>query len=79
MKKSTRRNFIKTVSVVGLSIPLLSPEKVFGQLLDLFAFESPFMKAIMQKDYPQLTSLWVDSLGKNKTAANPILIGNKNI
>ena len=77
MKKSTRRNFIKTVSVAGLSIPLLSPEKVFGQFLNSFAFESPFMKAVMQKDYPQLTSLWVDSLGKNKTAANPILRGNK--
>ena len=73
MKKSTRRNFIKSVSVLGATIPLLKPNEIFGQFNDEFVFQSPFMKAGMQKDYPQLTSLWIDSLGKNKVADNPLL------
>lgn len=77
MKTSTRRNFIKSVSVLGVSIPLLKPNEIFGQSNDAFSFQSPFMKAVMQKDYPQLTSLWVDSLGKNKAADNPFINGNK--
>ena len=77
MKKSTRRNFIKSVSVLGATIPLLKPNEIFGQFNDEFVFQSPFMKAGMQKDYPQLTSLWIDSLGKNKAAENPLLSGDK--
>lgn len=76
MKKSTRRNFIKSVSALGAAIPLLKPNEIFGQFNDAFVFQSPFMKAVMQKDYPLLTSLWIDSLGKNKAAVNPILSGN---
>ena len=77
MKTSTRRNFIKSVSVLGATIPLLKPNEIFGQFNDEFVFQSPFMKAGMQKDYPQLTSLWIDSLGKNKAAVNPLLSSNK--
>lgn len=76
MKKSTRRNFIKSVSALGAAISLLKPNEIFGQFNDAFVFQSPFMKAGMQKDYPQLTSLWIDSLGKNKAAVNPLLSGN---
>jgi hypothetical protein len=77
MKTSTRRNFIKSVSVLGVSVPLLKPNEIFAQFNDVFIFQSPFMKAVMHRDYPQLTSLWIDSLGKNKTADNPLLSGNK--
>jgi hypothetical protein len=78
MKTSTRRNFLKSVSVLGLSIPLLKPNELFGQFSnDSFAYHSPFMNVVMQKDYPQLNSIWVDSLGKNKASENPLLTGDK--
>lgn len=78
MKTTTRRNFLKSVSVLGLSIPLLKPNELFGQFgNDSFTFHSPFMNVVMRKDYPQLNALWVDSLGKNKAAENPLLTGDK--
>src|SRR3984893_7644730 len=77
MKTSTRRKFIKSVSVLGLSIPLLNHDETFGQFNDSFTFHSPFLKATMQKDYPRLTSLLVDSLGKNKAGNNPLLVDDE--
>lgn len=78
MKTSTRRDFIKTASVLGLSIPLLKPGEIFGQSNnDSFTFRSPFMNVVMQKDYPQINSMWIDSLGKNKISDNPILPADK--
>ena len=78
MKIFARRKFIKSISVLGLSIPLLKPIELFGQINnDSFTFHSPFMEAVMQMDYPQLDSLWVDSLGKNESAENPLLTGDK--
>src|SRR5665647_1161428 len=78
MKATTRRNFLKSVSVLGLSIPLLKPNELFGQFgNDSFTFHSPFMNVVMRKDYPQLNALWVDSLGKNKAAENSLLTGDK--
>lgn len=76
MKAFTRRNFIKSSSTLGLTIPFLSGE-VFAQSNESFSFKSPFMNAVMWKDYPQLTSLWIDSLGKNNAGKNPLLVNDK--
>ena len=74
MKKPSRRNFLKSVSVLGITIPVLKSDDIFGNLKrDNFTFQSPYMNAVMPTDYPQLSALWIDSLGKNKVAENPIL------
>jgi hypothetical protein len=39
MKTTSRREFIKSSSVLGLTIPLLSPTQMFGQTNDLYAFD----------------------------------------
>ena len=76
MKYSSRRKFIKSVSLVGLSIPFLKPNLAFGQSNDhLFTFRSPYMEILMQRDYPQLASLWIDSLGQSKKGDSPLLSG----
>ena len=77
MKYSSRRKFIKSVSLVGLSIPLLKPNLMFGQSNDdLFTFRSPYMEIIMLRNYPQLSSLWIDSLGQSKKGDSPLLPGD---
>ncbi|MCK9640289.1 MAG: GDSL-type esterase/lipase family protein [Prolixibacteraceae bacterium] len=75
MKTTPRREFIKSASVLGLALPFLNPNEIFGQQIDSFIFHSPFMKVAMRKDFPQLISLCVDSLGKGKEMVNPLLIG----
>ena len=57
MKTTSRRKFIKSASVLGLALPLLNPNEIFGQQIESFTFQSPFMKVAMRKDFPQLTSL----------------------
>jgi hypothetical protein len=57
MKTTSRRKFIKSASVLGLALPLLNPNEIFGQQIDSFTFHSPFMKVAMRKDFPQLASL----------------------
>lgn len=76
MKTTTRRKFIKSASVLGLSIPLINPIQLFGQQINSFKFQSPFMNVAMQKDFPQMTSLCIDSLGKGMTSVNPLLSSN---
>ncbi|MGV8092520.1 MAG: hypothetical protein AB2L24_11730 [Mangrovibacterium sp.] len=77
MQKFTRRKFIKSSSILGVSIPFSGSGGIFDEFNESFSFQSPFMKAVMRKDYPQLTSLWIDSLGKNKAANNPLLANDK--
>ena len=77
MKISSRRNFVKSVSVLGITLPILKTVDVFSQMKGRnFTFQSPFMNAVMQTDFPQLSSLWIDSLGKSKIAENPILLNS---
>jgi hypothetical protein len=77
MKKPSRRNFIKSVSVLGITLPILRSNEIFGQLKSgKFTFQTPFMNVVMESDSPQLSSLWIDSLGKNKVAENPILVNH---
>src|ERR1035437_5109113 len=76
MKITTRREFIKSASVLGLVIPLLNPTELFGQQIDSFTFQSPFMKVAMRNDFPQLASLCIDSLGKGMSSVNPLLISD---
>ncbi len=77
MKTPTRRKFIKSLSVLGLSMPLLNVDKTFAQLNDSFTFHSPFMRAGMRIDYPEFSSLVIDSLGQNKVGDNPVLTVSK--
>ena len=72
MKTTSRRDFIKSVSVFGLYIPLLNPIEIFNQQIDPFTFQSPFIKVAMRKDFPQLNSLCIDSLGKGMFSVNPL-------
>jgi hypothetical protein len=74
MKSTSRREFIKSASVLGLAIPLLNPTQIFGQINDQFTFYSPFMKVAMRMNFPQLASLCIDSLGKGKESVSPLLI-----
>ena len=72
MKTTSRRGFIKSASVFGLYIPLLNPIEIFNQQIDPFTFQSPFIKVAMRKDFPQLNSLCIDSLGKGMFSVNPL-------
>ena len=77
MKLPSRRDFVKSVSILGITLPILKTGNIFGQIKGRnFAFQSPFMNIDMQTDFPQLSSLWIDSLGKSKVAENPILLNN---
>ena len=76
MKTTSRREFIRSASVLGLAIPLLNPTQIFGQQIDSFIFQSPFMKVAMRIDFPQITSLSIDSLGKGMASVNPLLISD---
>jgi hypothetical protein len=80
MKMSSRRNFLKSVSVLGIALPVLKTSEVFSLTKgENFTFQSPFMNAVMESDFPRLSSLWIDSLGKSKVAENPILVDNTKI
>lgn len=79
MKTTTRREFIKSTLVLGLAIPLLNPTRIFARTNYLFTFYSPYMKVAMRMDFPQLSSLSVDSMGKDKELVSPLLMGSNMI
>lgn len=78
MKTCTRRSFIKSSSVFGVSIPFLCYSGTFGEFDDSFSFQSRFLKAEMRKDYPRFVSMRVDSLGQHKEVVNPLLPDHTN-
>jgi hypothetical protein len=73
-----RRAFVKTIFSTGAAFAF-APSFAFGKKENDFIFQSPFMKMVMTKDYPELSSFWIDSLGNNKIADNPVLSAGKSI
>ena len=78
MEKKSRREFVKSLSFVGFAMPVLQLDKLFGKPDDSFSYQSGFMNISMSGSCPQINSLWIDSLGKNKSSINPVL-QNKNV
>jgi hypothetical protein len=66
-----RREFLASVALTGVSATVLSQQHL-ADFNSPVEFRSRFLQAQLLPNYPAFNFLSVDSLGKNKTNANPI-------
>ncbi len=76
---NSRRQFIRSASVLGISMPFIESFKLFELANEKFSFKSHFMQVILNEEYTSFEAVWVDSLGNGKSSINPILNNSNKI